>query len=259
MAAAAKPSSARWRAYARIAGLAGLFLVYLPPHLTAKWITGSSRWPRRFLAAAARIAGARVTLVGEPLAARSLVLANHLSWLDILILGGATGTAFVSKAEVEKVPLIGWLADQNHTLYIDRAERGDAHGQVRRIAERLEGARPLAIFPEGTTGDGGALLPFRPTLLHAVAPPPSGVEVRPVAIHYGIDIHVVAWHSGERGLANALRVLGLAGTRKVTVQLLDPLPAASDRKHLAKSAQASIADALPSAHAPDALLARRND
>ena len=244
MTATNKRTSSPWRAYARIAGLAGLFLVYLPPHLTAKLLSGRSHWPRRFLGAAARIAGARVRLSGEPLAARSLVLANHASWLDILILGGATGTAFVSKAEVAKVPLIGWLADQNHTLYIDRAERGDAHGQVRRIAVRLEGPQPLAIFPEGTTGDGRALLLFRSTLLHAVAPPPPGVEVRPVAIDYGGDIDAVAWHSGEPGLANVLRVLGLAGARTVTVLLLGALPPSSDRKALARAAEAAITAAL---------------
>lgn len=255
MTAAARPISSKWRAYARIAGLAGLFLLCLPPHLAAKWVTGGSPWPRRFLGAAARIAGARATVEGPSLAPHTLVIANHISWLDILILGGATGTAFVSKAEVAHVPLIGWLADQNHTLYIDRAERGDAHGQVRRIAERLAGAPPLAIFPEGTTGDGRALLAFRPTLLHAVAPPPAGVEVRPVAIHYGEDTHVVAWHGGERGLANVLRVLGLAGTRRVTVRLLEALPPSGDRKHLAKAARAAIADALPSATTPDALMA----
>ena len=260
MTGATRPPSSRWRAYARIAGLAGLFLAYLPPHLAAKWLTGKSPWPPRFLAAAGRIAGARAQVHGQPLAPRSLVVANHVSWLDILILGGATGTAFVSKAEVGRVPLIGWLADQNHTLYIDRAERGDAHGQVRRIAERLAGDKALAIFPEGTTGDGKALLPFTPTLLHAVAPPPPGVEVRPVAIHYGEDTHAIAWHSGEQGLANALRVLGLAGTRRVTVRLLEALPPSADRKHLAKAAHAAIADALSSAPPssappPDALLA----
>ena len=260
MTATNKRTSSRWRAYARIAGLAGLFLLYLPPHLGAKWLTGRSPWPSRFLAAAARIAGARATVEGPPLAPRSLVIANHISWLDILILGGATGTAFVSKAEVGKVPLIGWLADQNHTLYIDRSERGDAHGQVRRIADRLTGTQPLAVFPEGTTGDGRALLPFNPTLLHAVAPPPAGVEVRPVAVHYGEDVHAVAWHSGEPGSANVLRVRGLAGTRRVTVLLLEALPPSADRKHLAKAAHAAIADALPSAPPssappPDALMA----
>ena len=231
--------------------MAGLFILYLPPHLASKWIRGSSPWPRRFLAAAGHIAGARVQLDGEPLAPRSLVVANHTSWLDILILGGATGTAFVSKAEVGKVPLIGWLADQNHTLYIDRAERGDAHGQVKRIAERLECAQPLAIFPEGTTGDGRALLPFRSTLLHAVAPPPPGVEVRAAAIDYGGDIDAIAWHSGERGFANVLRILGRKGRLAVTVRLLAPLPGHPDRKILARSAHDAIAAALePSGVAP---------
>ena len=65
---------------------------------------------------------------GDPLDPHSFVIANHTSWLDILILGGFAGTAFVSKAEPEK-PLLGWLADQNRTLYIDRAERGGSHSR----------------------------------------------------------------------------------------------------------------------------------
>ena len=148
-----RPSS-RLRAYVRIAGLVLLFLACLPPHLFAKAVSRRSPWPPRFLAGAAWIAGARVKVEGTPLAARSLVLANHTSWLDILVLASATGTRFVSKAEIAKTPLIGWLAEQHHTLYIDRAERGDAHGQVRRISEALADPLPLAIFPEGTTGDG---------------------------------------------------------------------------------------------------------
>ena len=79
--------------------------------------------------------------------------------------------------------------------------------------------------------------------------------MRPVAIHYGEDTHAIAWHSGEQGLANALRVLGLAGTRRVTVRLLEPLPPSADRKHLARAAHTAIANALPSAPAPDALMA----
>ncbi len=195
--------------------------------------------------------GARVRVEGAPLAPHSLILANHTSWLDILILAGATGARFVSKAEIERVPLIGWLADQNRTLYIDRAQRGDAHGQVRRIAAALDDAQPLAIFPEGTTGGGQTLLPFRSTLLQAVAPPPPGVSVRPVAISYH-DAQRIAW-VGESGLANALRVLGLRGRRQVTVRLLDPLPPATDRKALARSAAAAIGAALSSARRPDAL------
>ena len=245
--------SSRLTAGIRIAGLAGLFLTYLPPHLLSKWLLGRSRWPKRFLFAAGRIAGVRPRMVGEPLNPHTLVIANHTSWLDILILGGSAGTAFVSKAELERTPLLGWLADQNRTLYIDRAERGDAHSQVKRIAEALEHPQPLAVFPEGTTGDGRHLLPFRSTLLHAVAPPPPGVSVRPVAIDYGDHVDTIGWHSGESGVANAFRVMGRWGSMDVTVRLLDPVPASGDRKALARHARAAIASALSSVAATSGL------
>ncbi|WP_294004319.1 1-acyl-sn-glycerol-3-phosphate acyltransferase [Sphingomonas sp.] len=233
-----------WRAYVRIAGLAALFVTCLPPHLLSKWLLGRSRWPRRFLAAAARIAGARVRVEGKPLGAHTLAVVNHTSWLDILILGGATGTAFVSKAEVQRTPLIGWLSDQNHTLYIERAERGDAHGQVRRISDRLSQAQPLTVFPEGTTGDGKALLKFRSTLLDAVAPPFEGASVRPVAIDYGANRAAIGWSGGEAGKDNVLKILGRSGSFEVIVRLLKPLERNENRKALAGAAQVAIEAAL---------------
>ena len=253
-AAPARAQSSRFRAWVRIAGLVLLFLACILPHLAAKALTLRSRWPRRFLGAAARISGMRVAVEGAPIARHSLILANHTSWLDILILAGATGSRFVSKAEIERIQFVGWLSDQNRTLYIDRAERGDAHGQVRRIAEALEDPQPLAIFPEGTTSDGRALLAFRSTLLHAVAPPPPGASVRPVAIDYHA-VDDIAWFGGESGTLNFLRVLGLRGTRHVTVRLLDSLPPSSDRKALARSAAAAVAAALSSVNSRDALQA----
>lgn len=253
MTAKAEPRPSPLVAGLRIAGLAGLFLACLLPHLFSKLVLRRSPWPRRFLSSAARIAGARPRLSGEALGPRTLVVANHTSWLDILILGGATGTAFVSKAEVKETMLIGWLADQNRTLYIQRSERGDAHGQVSRIRDALDYHQPLAIFPEGTTGHGRALLPFRSTLFHAVAPPPEGVSVRPVAIDYGQHVEHVGWHGGEGGLANALRVLGRRGSMDVHVRLLEPLPPIADRKVLARHARARLAEALSSVSGPSGL------
>ena len=237
----------------RIAGLIALFLIVAPIHILSKWLLGRSPWPSRFLAAAARICGVRVRIQGEPLGPHTFVIANHTSWLDILILGGFAGTAFVSKAELEKTPLLGWLADQNRTLYINRAQRGDAHQQVQRIAAALDQPQPLAVFPEGTTGSGRHLLPFRTTLLEAVAPPPPGASVRPVAIDYGEHADVVGWHSGERGMANVKRVLGHRGAMPVTVRMLDPLPPSDDRKALARHARQSIAAALSSLATPTSL------
>jgi len=237
----------------RIAGLLGLFLTVAPIHILSKHLLGRSLWPSRFLATAARICGVRVLIEGEPLGPHSFVIANHTSWLDILILGGFAGCAFVSKAEVQRTALVGWLADQNRTLYIERAERRGAHHQVRRIAEALDHPQPLAVFPEGTTGNGRHLLPFRSTLLDTVAPPPPGVIVRPVAIDYGDHTDVVGWHSGEPGMANVKRVLGHRGTMDVTVRLLHPLLPSDDRKALARHARQVIAAALSSVQDPTGL------
>lgn len=237
----------------RLAGLITLFLAYVPPHLLSKWLTGRSKWSTRFLKHAALLIGIRPKVEGAPLAPHSFVIANHISWLDILVLGGWTGTAFVAKAELKTTPLLGWIADQNRTLYVERSARGDAHGQVRRIVEALSHHQPLAIFPEGTTGNGRHLLPFRSTLMEAVAPPPPKVSVRPVAIDYGHHADVVGWHSGERGLANFKRVLGHRGTIAMTIRLLDPLPPDHGRKALAHHSRQAIAAALSSLHEQDAL------
>lgn len=237
----------------RLLGLIGIFLAYVPLHILSKHLLGHSSWPPRFLRHAGLIAGVRPRISGDRLRPHTFVIANHTSWLDILILGGWAGTAFVSKAELKTTPLLGWIADQNRTLYIDRAARKDSHGQVRRIVEALGHHQPLAVFPEGTTGNGRSLLPFRSTLLEAVAPPPTGVTVRPVAIDYGDHADVVGWHSGERGMANFRRVLGHRGTMPIVVRLLDPLPPDRDRKALARHARQSIAAALSSLAPHDAV------
>ena len=253
MIASAEPAPSPLIRWLRISGLVGLFVTVAPIHILSKRLLRRSPWPSRFLSAAARICGLRVRVEGAPLEPHSFVIANHTSWLDILILGGSVGAAFVSKAEVQRTMLIGWLADQNGTLYIDRAARRDSHEQVRRITEALEGPQPLTVFPEGTTGDGRHLLPFRSTLLEAVAPPPPEVRVRPVAVDYGDHADVVGWHSGERGMANVMRVLGHRGTMPVTVRLLEPLLPTDDRKALARHARQSIASALSSLARPDSL------
>lgn len=239
-----------FRAAARIAALGLWFLICLPPHLIAR-AAGRSKWPRRFLAGAGKICGAEVGCMGEPAAPRTLIIANHQSWLDIPVLAAATGCAFISKSEIGDHAFLGWLADQNHTLYVDRAERHAVHDQAARVREALLGDQPLALFPEGTVGHGGRLLPFKPSLLAAVAPPPEGVTIRPAAIDYGAFASAIGWTPGEAGVKNALRILGRKGRIPVTVRLLDPLASTTDRKALARAAHDAIALALaPSGIAP---------
>ncbi len=226
----------------RLAGLAVLLGLCLPPHLLSKSLTGRSGWPPRFLGACAWIIGARVRTVGEPVRARTLIAANHLSWLDILILAGATGCRFVSKDDLGN-PLVHWLADQNNTLYVRRSERSDSRNQADAIAAALDGPQAVTLFPEGTTGPGDRLLPFRSTLLQAASAAGSDVAVRPVAIDYGPAAVEVSWYD-EPGRDNVLRILGRSGTLPVTVRLLGPLDRALDRKGLAREAHAAIAAAL---------------
>jgi 1-acyl-sn-glycerol-3-phosphate acyltransferase len=98
------------RAAARIAGILLLFAVLAPVHIVTKLIFRRSPWPQRFLAASAWILGVRVRVEGAKIRRHTLLVSNHVSWLDILVLGGSTGCAFVSKAELGH-PLIHWLAD----------------------------------------------------------------------------------------------------------------------------------------------------
>ena len=227
------------RAAARLAGLILLFLLCVGPHLLSKLVFGRSRWPRRFLAAAAWIVGARVRVTGEPLRPHSLILANHTSWIDVLVISAATGCRFVSKDQLGH-GFVHWLANQDGTIYIRRSDRRDSKNQALTIAKALEEPQPVALFPEGTTGP--ELLPFRSALLEAVTYASKEVEVRPVALDFGEATAEIAWHD-ERGVDNVKRVLGRKGTLPVTVRLLPPLER-TDRKHMAEAARHSIGGAL---------------
>jgi 1-acyl-sn-glycerol-3-phosphate acyltransferase len=209
--------------------------------LLSKWLLGQSSWPPKFLAAAGWVVGARVRQSGEPIRPHSLLISNHLSWLDILILGGSTNCAFVAKDQLGH-GFLHWLADQNCTLYVKRSHVKGARDQALAIAKALAGDKPIALFPEGTTGPGDQLLPFRSTLLEAASFAARDVEVRPVAIDYGDATMDVAWFE-EGGRDNVLRVLGRRGAMPVTVRLLPPLPR-SDRKTLAQAARHAIGQAL---------------
>ena len=182
--------------------------------------------------------GARVTTRGEPIQGHTLLVGNHVSWLDILILAGATRCAFVSKDELGH-PFIHWLADQNATVYVKRAHIHGAKDQAIAIAAALEGDKPVTLFPEGTTGPGTHLLPFRSTLLEAANFAARDVAIRPVVLDYGGAAAEIGWWN-EAGKDNILRTLGRRGTLPVAVELLPPLDRAGDRKKLAAEARDAI-------------------
>ena len=232
----------------RVAGLFGLFAVLAPVHIATKAIARRSPWPSRFLRAAAWIIGARVTTRGAPIQGHTLLVGNHVSWLDILVLGGATRCAFVSKDELGH-SFIHWLADQNQTVYVKRSHVHGAKDQAIAIAAALEGEKPVALFPEGTTGPGTHLLPFRSTLLEAANFAARDVAIRPVVLDYGTAAAEIGWWH-EPGKDNILRTLGRRGTLPVTVELLPSLDRAGDRKKLTADAREAIATKLRLTSAP---------
>jgi 1-acyl-sn-glycerol-3-phosphate acyltransferase len=239
------------RAMLRIAGLVLLFVVVAPLHIAAKALLGRTLWPSRFLRAAAWIIGVRTTVIGRRPSAHTLLVANHTSWLDILIIGGVLRSAFVSKEELGH-PFIHWLADQNATVYVRRSDRKGARDQAAAVATALERDKPVTIFPEGTTGPGTHLLPFRSTLLEAASLAAKDVCVRPVAVDYGAARAEVGWFD-EAGGDNVKRLLGRRGTLPVLVQVLNPLDRSLDRKGLTQAARDAIAARLgltSPAHSP---------
>lgn len=200
-------------------------------------------WPRFFLQWFGEAIGLEVRIEGRPLERDVLYVANHVSWLDILALGGATPTFFISKDDVRAWPLVGMLARIGGTIFIDRESRRAARGQVDQLGTALLGHHPITLFPEGTTGDGLTVLPFRPALFASVAPPPPGISVQPVAIDYAAAGEI-AWTGDEALGPNAARLLDRPGRLRCTLHFLPPLPPSDDRKAIAAQAQAAVAAAL---------------
>ena len=127
--------------------------------------------------------GIRLELRGQPpLTGPVLLVANHISWLDILVMHAARHCRFVSKADVRHWPLIGTLASGAGTLYIERESRRDAMRVVHHMSDSLKRGEIVAVFPEGTTSDGVALLPFHGNLIQAAIS--AGCEVQPVALSF---------------------------------------------------------------------------
>lgn len=232
--------------------LALLFLVI--PHVFYRMIRRPSPMVMAFLNAAGWISGLRIRTTGTRLRRKVLFVSNHISWLDILALGGAARSAFVSKAEIGRTPLVGWLADQNNTVYVEREARREIGTQALQLRDALQSGQPVTLFPEGTTGTGEAMLPFRPALFQAVIPTPDDVRVQPVFLDYGADAAQIAWLEGEGGLDNFRRILSRVKPITLTIHYLVPLDLAgdADRKQLSEAARRAISDAISGCARPSA-------
>lgn len=180
----------------------------------------------------------QVSVTGEPADAPCLVVCNHVSWLDILVLGQSMPVAFLSKAEVARWPMISRLARAGGTLFIKRGGEGAARRSIEQIRKAFKRKQNIAIFPEGTTGKGRTVMPFHPRLFAAAIE--SGVPVQPVALRYPHPegVHPKAPYVGDQPLVSNL--LGILGCADIRVEVfIGPAinPENSDRRHLADRAR----------------------
>lgn len=216
---------------------------------------GGARWLpvlyHRFLCA---LMGVRIRTHGTPATARPLLLAaNHVSWLDIIVLGALGPTSFVAKQEVATWPVFGWLARLQRTVFVDRERRTRTGHSNRELARRLAEGDVITLFAEGTSTDGNDVKPFKSALLGAVHE--SAKEgrhrpllcVQPVAIAYtrlnGIPMGrqhrtAVAWF-GDLELAPHLWRMLRLGTIDVEVAFGEPslLYSPAERKPVAATCE----------------------
>jgi 1-acyl-sn-glycerol-3-phosphate acyltransferase len=172
-----------WRILLHVLG--GIWTVYavFPRLLPQQKKERIQAWALALLAQAA----IKLIVTGQPAASGPMLLAaNHISWLDIMVLHAARYCRFVSKSELKHWPLVGTLATAAGTLYIERDSRRDAMRVVHRMAECLQQGDVLAVFPEGTTGDGTQVLPFHANLLQAAIS--ANAPVQPISLHFADEL-----------------------------------------------------------------------
>jgi 1-acyl-sn-glycerol-3-phosphate acyltransferase len=194
-----------------------------------------------------RLLGLRLQVDGSFRPGAKMIAANHVSWLDILAVHAVCPEArFVSKAEVRHWPLVGRLVDAGDSLYIERHRKRDALRVVHQSAEALQAGDTVAVFPEGTTGPGDALLPFHANLLQAAIA--TAVPVQPVALRYADRQQPVSPSALWIGDTTLAQTLWLLATADGLVAHLRVLPARAtahaDRRALVETLRMDIDSAL---------------
>ncbi len=243
----------RLRIWGRALGLIAGLILFVPLHYLWRLFRLGSPWPRFYLAWAGRCSGARVERIGTPLKRDVFYISNHCSWIDILAIAGASGTAFVAKAELRAAPVVGWLATLNRTVFVAREDRLGVAEQINRLRDALAENWSVTVFPEGTTTDGRSLLPFKSPLLKVLEPPPAGVLVQPVLLDYGDVGPEIGWIGDEHGRDNAERVLARRGSFPLRITFLDPFDPHDfpGRKAIAAESLRRIREALAEAMGHD--------
>jgi 1-acyl-sn-glycerol-3-phosphate acyltransferase len=207
---------------------------------------------------AARVLGFRIHVRGAMETGRPLLLvANHVSWTDVVVLAATADVSFIARSEVAGWPFFGWLARMQRTVFVERERKRKAGEQAGSIAERLASGDAIVLFAEGTTGDGNALLPFKSTLFGAAAMMLSAgsartVWIQPVAIAYtrvhglpmGRGLRPVAAWIGDEDLVPHIGRLLAVGAIDVELHFGEPVAftSGSNRKETARTVETRVRD-----------------
>jgi 1-acyl-sn-glycerol-3-phosphate acyltransferase len=204
-------------------------------------LAGLLRWWHR---GACRALGVDVVAHGRPASAPTLFACNHVSWLDIPVLGSLVPGCFLSKAEVQGWPVVGWLARRAGTLFLKRGDRHAARAATLAMTWALRRGDNVVLFPEGTTSDGSGIRRFHARLFEAAVL--AGVRVQPVALRFPAGDRgdrpdpLVPFVGDDALLPHLARLAGHPGPR-AEVTFLEPLEArGADRAALAGHCEALV-------------------
>ncbi|MDZ7588504.1 MAG: lysophospholipid acyltransferase family protein [Parasphingorhabdus sp.] len=219
-----------------------LLLVLLPVQFLWQLLRLPTPWPQLFLRATAYICGARVSTKGKRLRRDVIYASNHMSWLDIPVIAGATGCTFIANDGIESWPIVGWLCRVNRVIFVSRTDRMKVGDQIAQVRAALEDNYPITIFPEGTTTDGTYLLPFKPSLFAVVAPPPKQMMIQPLWLDYHGAGPEFAWIGEETAPDNARRIFARGRAIRATLHFLEPFDpsALGDRKAICAEVERRI-------------------
>lgn len=172
-----------------------------------------------------------------------MFVSNHITWIDIWALNQVRPVRYIAKAEIRRWPLVGWLAKQGGTLFIERGRRQET-GRIGRIAtQALLKGHCLCIFPEGTTTDGTHLRPFKTSLLQPAIN--AGTLLWPLAIHYPLpngDTNTAIAYWADVTMMQSLREVLKQRQIKVELRFGTPLSTkGQDRRTLARQTKEIIA------------------
>lgn len=218
-------------------GLATAALVY-PCVGRSRQLWLKRRWSRQLLGMLGVRLHADAALPQGP----ALLVANHVSWLDIFAINALAPAAFVCKADVRAWPFIGWLCERTETVFMPRGSRIAARLAGEAVAERLRQGWLVAVFPEGTTSDGSSVLPFRGALLQGAVD--AGCRVQPVALRYadkdGRATRTAAYCDDTTLMQSLVSIASTPGLQ-ARIEVMDPMEGSgADRRELASAAWRSI-------------------